>query len=313
MKIEHLLEIVVCPSCKKGELILEAADDLVCQRCGYHYGIVDGVPHLLTKGSTDNLKRFLEGLNRGPDAKPSAKGAKGGFLRYVEPPARVDFGDNREKKLREVWNMISDRKEPRENHHPLVLVIGNLRMKRNTAAERETVSKYEEEALRMDVCAKPGVDFVGDGYELPFADGSLDLVVAQATMKHLSDPNAFIKEVERVLRRNGLFYAEFAYLLSFHRWPGDYLRFTPLGILELIRDFEIVETGINRGPSYTVADILTLYFGCLLSFNNAHVYSIFRRFFGWIFHPLKYLDVFLAGNSKADLISQVNYCIAKKS
>ena len=40
-----LLELLVCPDCH-GELI-EQGDVLICQQCGLHYPVRDGVPIML--------------------------------------------------------------------------------------------------------------------------------------------------------------------------------------------------------------------------------------------------------------------------
>jgi ubiquinone/menaquinone biosynthesis C-methylase UbiE len=45
----------------------------------------------------------------------------------------------------------------------------------------------------------------GDAQEIPFADGSVDLVVSTLSMHHWSDPVAVLDEVTRVLRPGGSF------------------------------------------------------------------------------------------------------------
>lgn len=44
----------------------------------------------------------------------------------------------------------------------------------------------------------------GDAYELPFADGSFDVVHAHQVLQHLSDPVAALREMRRVCRPGGL-------------------------------------------------------------------------------------------------------------
>jgi ubiquinone/menaquinone biosynthesis C-methylase UbiE len=45
----------------------------------------------------------------------------------------------------------------------------------------------------------------GDVHQIPFADGSVDLVVSTLSLHHWSDPVAVLDEVDRVLRPGGSF------------------------------------------------------------------------------------------------------------
>lgn len=42
-----LLEIIVCPACRGGLAVDEAADELVCTACGLRYPVRDDIPVLL--------------------------------------------------------------------------------------------------------------------------------------------------------------------------------------------------------------------------------------------------------------------------
>ena len=44
---------------------------------------------------------------------------------------------------------------------------------------------------------------VGDGARMPFADGSIDLIVSTLSLHHLADPVAVMVEIDRVLRPGG--------------------------------------------------------------------------------------------------------------
>lgn len=46
---------------------------------------------------------------------------------------------------------------------------------------------------------------VGDAHDLPLPDDSVDVVVSLETIEHLKDPKKFIKEVKRVLKKDGQF------------------------------------------------------------------------------------------------------------
>ncbi len=58
-------------------------------------------------------------------------------------------------------------------------------------------------ALVTDLFPNPWVDVVCDGYELPFARGSLSHLVLFDVFHHLRAPNAFLREARRVLNPEG--------------------------------------------------------------------------------------------------------------
>ena len=62
---DWLLEIIVCPNCRSGLRVDDAASELVCTGCGLAYPVRDNIPVLLVDEA------------RQPDA-PSAPGAPGG-------------------------------------------------------------------------------------------------------------------------------------------------------------------------------------------------------------------------------------------
>jgi SAM-dependent methyltransferase len=59
------------------------------------------------------------------------------------------------------------------------------------------------EAITTDLFPNPWLDLVCDGYELPFADGSLSHLVLFDVFHHLRAPNAFLREARRVLVSRG--------------------------------------------------------------------------------------------------------------
>src|SRR2546423_7462086 len=58
-------------------------------------------------------------------------------------------------------------------------------------------------AICSDLFANPWLDLVCDGYELPFAGGSLSHLVLFDVFHHLQAPWAFLKEARRVLTAGG--------------------------------------------------------------------------------------------------------------
>lgn len=76
--------------------------------------------------------------------------------------------------------------------------------------------------------AKPHV--FGDALRMPFADSSVDTILATEVMEHLSDPDKFLEEAARILRPAGTLVLSVPFLEPLHEQPRDYYRFTPYGI-----------------------------------------------------------------------------------
>src|SRR5688572_4098236 len=65
----------------------------------------------------------------------------------------------------------------------------------------------------------PGHATFGDVRALPFVDGSLSVVLSGGLLEHFRDPAPVIRELARVLRPGGLFYADIVpRKVSLYRW-----------------------------------------------------------------------------------------------
>ena len=68
-------------------------------------------------------------------------------------------------------------------------------------------SKKREEAIGIDICKKPSVDYLADlSKGLPFLeDNSVDEIEAYHFLEHIEDIELFLSEIFRVLKPNGIF------------------------------------------------------------------------------------------------------------
>lgn len=109
------------------------------------------------------------------------------------------------------------------------------------------------ELLRSDVFVGPSVDLVCDAHALPFEDGSFDGVVIQAVLEHLIDPARCVAEIHRVLRPDGLVFAETPFMQQVHMGAYDFTRYTVVGHRRLFRQFERIDDGACCGPGMALA------------------------------------------------------------
>lgn len=95
----------------------------------------------------------------------------------------------------------------------------------------------------IDVVPHPNHTTLADALALPFADASFDLVLSQAVIEHVTDPQRYADEIVRVLRSGGLVYVEGAFLQPVHQAPAHFFNVTPFGLAHVFRALDIVEQG----------------------------------------------------------------------
>ncbi|RUP01489.1 MAG: class I SAM-dependent methyltransferase [Mycobacterium sp.] len=72
------------------------------------------------------------------------------------------------------------------------------------------------------------------GSEWPITDHTVDLVLATETLEHVANPDAFLGEARRVLRKGGKVLLTVPFSARWHYIPHDYWRFTPSALRMLL-------------------------------------------------------------------------------
>tara|TARA_B100001113_G_scaffold97541_1_gene78488 strand:+ start:6366 stop:7070 length:705 start_codon:yes stop_codon:yes gene_type:complete len=101
--------------------------------------------------------------------------------------------------------------------------------------DKESLEKAEEGYEYFKSISEAGAQFLkGSAYSLPFPDESIDLIVCSEVLEHLHEYNDAVKEIHRVLKPGGKFYAsvpaswpeKICWKLSkeYQNQPGGHLR-----------------------------------------------------------------------------------------
>lgn len=110
---------------------------------------------------------------------------------------------------------------------------------------------YEEDRIQVysfDIYASPSVQFVADAHEMPLTDDFFDAVIVQAVLEHVLHPEQVVEEIWRVLKPDGLVYAETPFMQHVHEGAYDFTRFTDSGHRYLFRRFSLIDSGVCGGP-----------------------------------------------------------------
>ena len=175
-------------------------------------------------------------------------------------------------------------------------------------------TRYSKDIINLDLFPDKNVDVVGNSALLPFKDESFSIIICQAVLEHVEDPDQSVREIKRVLKRGGMIYVELPFFQGLHATPAysDFRRYTIAGIQNMFREFELLEKGVLAGPGSALAWTLREFLAILLSFNSVYLYRIFNLFFGWLTVPVKYLDYFLEKSRFSFTIASGFFFLGKK-
>lgn len=114
--------------------------------------------------------------------------------------------------------------------------------------DNASLQKAEEGYEYFKSISDAGVEFLkGSAYSLPFPDQSIDLIVCSEVLEHLHEYNDAVREIYRVLKTGGKFYASvpaswpekvcWALSKDYQNQPGGHLRiFSQSGLVSEIKD-----------------------------------------------------------------------------
>lgn len=86
--------------------------------------------------------------------------------------------------------------------------------------------EYDSERSRNSSKA----DFFYKNNSFPFSDGEFDLVICNQVLEHVFEPELFLKEVNRVLKKGGKIILTVPFCWDEHEQPYDYARYTSFGL-----------------------------------------------------------------------------------
>lgn len=237
-----LVPLLRCPTCG-GSLHFDDTHATCTEAgCCVAYPIVDGVPILIV----DERSVFR----------------KGDYIQSAPSFFRERSGSHRIRRL------ARERLSLSANHAASAAISGALHSVRGERPNPRTLlvgggipgagfeALLAAQPLRMvetDVSVAPRTQLVCDCHDLPFRDGSFDLVIAQAVLEHVLDPVRCVEEIHRVLDVRGLVYVEVPFIQQVHGGRFDFTRYTQLGLRRLLRDFEEMQSGPCCGPGMALA------------------------------------------------------------
>jgi len=86
-------------------------------------------------------------------------------------------------------------------------------------------------------------DYFYDGKSFPFENGSFDSILTSQVFEHVFNPDEFLKEVNKVLKTQGVLLLTVPFVWDEHEQPFDYARYSSFGLRHILEKhgFEIME------------------------------------------------------------------------
>jgi SAM-dependent methyltransferase len=233
MEQDAVLELLRCP--RTGSRLQRSGSRLEASASAgpATYDIIDGFPVLV-----DFEQSILQRQEVCTVGSVVRRRAYGGLLaaakRLVSPPKPATASN-----IAHLQELLQDG-VPR----PRILIVGG-----GTIGQGMT-PLYEDPGLDLvafDIYGSPSVQFVADAHRLPLPDASFDAVIIQAVLEHVLEPVQVVAEIHRVLRPEGMVYAETPFLQHVHEGPYDFTRFTESGHRYLFRQFDVIRAGASAG------------------------------------------------------------------
>lgn len=92
-----------------------------------------------------------------------------------------------------------------------------------------------------DIAPGPNVDITGKLYQFPFKSGQFDVAVSGQTIEHVADIHTWIKEIARIVKKEGLVVVIGPHTFHEHRFPIDCWRILPDGMNFLLKEIAGLE------------------------------------------------------------------------
>lgn len=224
---KEVLDMLRCP--KSGHKLNRVGSRLVVEGDRTEYEIIEDYPVLIDFGSSIYGIEDLENLHSVVDRKPYGRLAAP--LRRMVTPSN----DATDEIVDYMINMLFERQ-----NSACVLIVGGGTIGQGMG---RFYNDPRVDLVSFDVYASPTVQFLADAHSIPLPENSFDAVVVQAVLEHVLEPTTVVSEIHRVLKPNGIVYAETPFLQHVHEGPYDSTRFTESGHRYLFKDFELIRSG----------------------------------------------------------------------
>lgn len=287
-----------CPACR-GELA-RVGDRLGCRGCAAVYPVARGIPILIDEARS---------VFRIDPCVASASDTKARTWKEAACDTAHRLVPNVSKNLKGASNFCFMASELRaESPHARLLVIGGGKL---GAGLENLLREPSFEVVESDVVIGERTSLVCDAHDLPFADGTFDAVILQGVLEYMADPFRVADEIHRVLRADGMVYAESPFMQPVHGGGHDFFRFTDRGHRRVFHHFEEIKSGVVCGPGMALSSSYRYFLRSLVHSRAGRIVTdaVGRLTSFWLSH----LDEGIAENDSSFDAASAFYFLGRRS
>jgi SAM-dependent methyltransferase len=296
MNNKKLFEILLCPVCKTSglnvakEAFLCKNSDCIKSQNPFH--IVNSKPVLINfEESVIDEDSFINNTGKSIVKRRNS---------YITKLFRFIFkGQNKQT----IKNFSDLKRKMLSLSEPKILIIGGGQI---GSGLNDFYLNLKKDIIAFDIYDSDNVDFISDAHYIPIVENYFDLVIIQAVLEHVLNPNHVVSEIHKVLKKDGMVYAETPFMQHVHEGPFDFTRYTESGHRFLFRNFKQVSSGYISGLGSSLIWSLDFFFSGL--FRSRFAGKISRIIFFW----LRFIDNIIPDSFNIDGACGV-YFIGQKS
>ena len=201
--IDKLNELICCPECYG--IIVKINSEYICKNCSLYFPIVNDIPRILTD---QNLLKLFRETTRNENSLKSRIKSK------IKLPDERIWSLQSRKLLKQILNQINP-----DNDNTFVVNMGS-----GCESFYKKLFKHYKGIIRIGIPHEVEVNAFGDAMKMPIKSSSIDLLISSSVIEHLSNPEKAVKELNRIIKPEGLIYAEIPFIGAYHMAPYDYQR-----------------------------------------------------------------------------------------
>ncbi len=292
----QMFDLYICPVCKtsslqKREGVVFCAN-MACRKFEEPFSMVNSKPVLIDFNHSLASERNFK-FNTWKSTVPRRSSS------FIHLFREIFVG----KSKKSIQNFDYLKKEMLRIENPKILIIGGGEL---GSGMDYFYSELKENIVSFDIYDSVNVQFLADAHMIPFKDDVFDMIIIQAVLEHVLDPRKVVSEITRVLKLQGIVYAETPFMQQVHEGPYDFTRYTESGHRFLFRSYNLISSGYISGVGPALLWSLDFFFSGV--FRTRYAGKVIRVLFFW----LRFVDKFVPDSYNIDGACGV-YFIGRKS
>jgi SAM-dependent methyltransferase len=121
-------------------------------------------------------------------------------------------------------------------------------------------------------------DYFYDGIHIPFHDATFDFLIITQVFEHVFDPESFLQELLRVLKKGGMMIMTVPFVWDEHEQPNDYARYSSFGLRYILTKygFNVIKQRKTLADVRILFQLVNLYiYKMLIKIKNSYLRNAF--------------------------------------